>query len=144
MLTQSVAIMEYLAETRSDCSLLPATPSQRAQVVSCSQLLRAAEIVLTPYTSVQVRQLTELICSGIQPVQNLAVMQKLSSEQSERSAWSRHWITAGFLALETHLAKTAGLCDLLTSYRVKPVRNRGVLRGGLGHHGGLLPRAAGL
>ena len=54
------------------------------------------------------RQLTELICSGIQPVQNLAVMQKLSPEQSERSAWSRYWITAGFQALETHLATTAG------------------------------------
>ena len=33
VLTQSVAIMEYLAETRPACSLLPATPSQRAQVL---------------------------------------------------------------------------------------------------------------
>merc|ERR1739841_477938 len=57
-----------------------------------------------------VRMVTEIISSGIQPIQNLAVLQKLSSEQSERMAWSKHWITQGFEALEKVLSTTAGEC----------------------------------
>ena len=54
--------------------------------------------------------ITELICSGIQPIQLLTVSQKHSQDQAERMAWSKHWITVGFRVLEKVLEKTAGEC----------------------------------
>merc|ERR1712215_347317 len=59
LLTQSVAIMEYINDTHPEVNLLPGDPKMKAKV----------------------RMVTELICSGIQPIQNLAVMQKHSPEQ---------------------------------------------------------------
>jgi len=88
VLTQSVAIMEYINEIRPEANILPRDPVLRAKV----------------------RMLTEMIVSGIQPIQNLAVLQKLSKEQVERAAWARHWITTGFVALEKVLETTAGDC----------------------------------
>jgi len=88
VLTQSVAIMEYINDIKPQSKILPDDNQQRAKV----------------------RMITEIISSGIQPIQNLAVMQKLSSEQSERMAWSKHWITKGFEALEKVLSTTAGEC----------------------------------
>ena len=37
-------------------------------------------------------------------------MLRHSSDPEEKSAWSRHWITEGFKALEILLASTAGKC----------------------------------
>ncbi len=54
-LAQSVAILEYLEETQPTPPLLPKEPLARARV----------------------RQMTEIINSGIQPIQNLRVMQRL-------------------------------------------------------------------
>ena len=88
LLTQSVAIMEYIHDTHPQAKILPEDPATRAKV----------------------RMITEMICSGIQPIQNLSVMQKHSQEQPERMAWSKHWITTGFVALEKVLEKTAGEC----------------------------------
>ena len=88
ILTQSVAIMEYINDTNPKSGLIPGDP----------------------VTAAKVRMVTEIICSGIQPIQNLAVMNHHSAETAERQAWSRHWITAGFVALEKTLARTAGLC----------------------------------
>merc|ERR1712127_57393 len=88
LLTQSVAIMEYLADKHPDAGLLPKDLVSR----------------------VRVRQVTEIICSGIQPVQNLSVLQRRSSEPAVRSEWARHFITSGFVALEQLLATTAGTC----------------------------------
>jgi len=88
LLTQSVAIMEYIHDTHPEANILPEDPATRAKV----------------------RMITEMICSGIQPIQNLSVMQKHSHEQPERMAWSKHWITTGFVALEKVLEKTAGEC----------------------------------
>ena len=87
-LTQSVAIMEYINDTNPEAGLIPGDPAHRAKV----------------------RMVTEIICSGIQPIQNLSVMNHHSAETSERQAWSRHWITTGFVALEKILARTAGTC----------------------------------
>ena len=95
LLTQSVAIMEYLNDTHPQAKILPDSPAMRAKV----------------------RMISEMICSGIQPIQNLSVMQKHSQDQGERMAWSKHWITTGFVALEKVLEKTAGECcvgDLVT------------------------------
>merc|ERR1712130_923738 len=52
-------------------------------------------------------------CSGIQPVQNLSVLQKHSADGKVGDAekeWARHFITAGFVALEQLLKTTAGTC----------------------------------
>ncbi|KAK2152259.1 hypothetical protein LSH36_334g05026 [Paralvinella palmiformis] len=54
-LTQSVPIIEYLDETRPQNKLLPEDPAQRAKV----------------------RAIAEMINSGIQPLQNLRVLNKL-------------------------------------------------------------------
>ena len=86
VLTQSVAIMEYLHDLHPKAGLLPSDPTTRAKV----------------------RMVTELISSGIQPMQNLSVMMKHSQDQEENASWSKHWITIGFQALEKVLEGTAG------------------------------------
>ena len=88
LLTQSVAIMEYIHDTHPEAHILPEDPAMKAKV----------------------RMITDMICSGIQPIQNLSVMQKHSQDQAERMAWSKYWITTGFRALEAVLQKTAGEC----------------------------------
>ena len=88
VLTQSVAIMEYIHDTHPEVNILPKDPNMK----------------------VKVRMITELICSGIQPMQNLSVMQKHSTDSEERMRWSQHWVRLGLAALETMLTKTAGDC----------------------------------
>lgn len=85
-ISQSMAIMEYINDLRPEANLLPKDPRSRAKV----------------------RMICELINSGIQPLQNLSVMNRHSDKQEERMAWSKHWITTGFRALETVLSETAG------------------------------------
>merc|ERR1712212_652078 len=78
VLTQSVAIMEYLADCYPEAGIMPKDPKTR----------------------VQVRQVSELICSGIQPVQNLSVLQKHSPDGKvgdPEKEWARHFITTGFI-----------------------------------------------
>jgi maleylpyruvate isomerase len=89
-LTQSVAICEYLEEQYPAPALLPAHPADRARV----------------------RALVEVVNSGIHPVQNLKVLQRIEADfgaaQEGRVAWARGWIARGFEGLEGHLAATAG------------------------------------
>ncbi|KAM3919951.1 maleylacetoacetate isomerase isoform 1-T1 [Leptodactylus fuscus] len=82
-LSQSLAIIEYLEETRPDPPLLPRDPIKRAQC----------------------RMISDHIASGIQPVQNLAVLQRVGDEKLE---WAQHFITKGFQALELLLKDGAG------------------------------------
>ncbi|XP_022048958.1 maleylacetoacetate isomerase isoform X1 [Acanthochromis polyacanthus] len=82
-LCQSLAVIQYIDETRPGPRLLPAEPKTRAQV----------------------RMISDLIASGIQPVQNLAVLQKKGSEKEQ---WAQHFINQGFQALEPILKETAG------------------------------------
>jgi len=90
LLTQSVAILEYLDETRPEPPILPRDPKDRAQV----------------------RKLVEIIASGIQPVQNLSVLNRIASIDKEnpksRQVWALWVIEQGFTALEVELVKTAG------------------------------------
>ncbi|XP_072023110.1 maleylacetoacetate isomerase-like [Amphiura filiformis] len=83
-LTQSLAIIEYLEETRPKPALLPADPKERAIV----------------------RQISEVIASGIQPNQNRSVIQAL--EASRRGQWGHDIVDKGLRTLETFLQKTAG------------------------------------
>ena len=87
VLTQSLAIMEYLEETHPEPPLLPREPVGRARV----------------------RSLSLIVSADIHPIQNLRVMAYLRQkfEQTEESAftWSRHWIETGFDAYEATLKR---------------------------------------
>lgn len=87
ILTQSMAILEYLEETHPEPPLLPKDPIGRARV----------------------RSLALIPTADIHPIQNLRVMAYLREkyEQSEEGTleWSRHWIDTGFEAYEASVAK---------------------------------------
>jgi len=84
VLSQSVAILEFLEESFPEIPLLPKGTLERAKV----------------------RRIVEIINADIHPVQNLSVLQSLP--ESERSAWGRRWITRGFEVLEKELTESAG------------------------------------
>ena len=90
LLTQSLAIIDYLDRTRPDPALLPSDPAARAATLA--------------------RALT--IAADIHPVQNLRVMNRLKSQfgadDAAAAEWNRHWIAAGFAALEVQ-APESGL-----------------------------------
>jgi maleylacetoacetate isomerase len=87
LLTQSVAILEYLEEAHPVPPLLPKDPFERARV----------------------RSLAMLVACEIHPVNNLRVLQHLKRAlgQSEEqvNAWYRHWIGDGLTKLEADLAR---------------------------------------
>ncbi|GAA0493375.1 maleylacetoacetate isomerase [Pigmentiphaga sp. GD03639] len=94
VLTQSLAIIEYLEETHPQPALLPATPAERARV----------------------RALALDIACDIHPLNNLRVLKYLKSplgiDQQGRDEWYRHWVEGGLAALERMLADSpaTGLC----------------------------------
>ncbi|MEZ4472079.1 MAG: maleylacetoacetate isomerase [bacterium] len=82
LLTQSLAILEYLEERFPTPALLPAGAGDRARA----------------------RAVAEAINSGIQPIQNLAVLQYVGQAlQGDGPAWARHWITRGLERVEAML-----------------------------------------
>jgi maleylacetoacetate isomerase len=84
-LAESVAILEYLDETRPSPPLYPREPWQRARV----------------------RQVVELVNSGIQPLQNLTTQRKRSADPAEQLAWSRFFNERGLTACEALIAAIA-------------------------------------
>ena len=87
MLFQSMAILEYLDETRPTPAFLPADPVGRARV----------------------RGLADVIACDIHPLNNLAVLKFLArslnvSKEDIDGTWYQHWIAEGFKALEAWLA----------------------------------------
>jgi maleylacetoacetate isomerase/maleylpyruvate isomerase len=86
VLTQSLAIIEYLDETHPQPPLLPATPVERAYVRACA---------LT-------------IACEIHPLNNLRVLRylvhELGASEEQKNAWYRHWVEQGLGALEAKLA----------------------------------------
>lgn len=87
VLTQSLAILEYLDETHPEPPLLPGDALGRARV----------------------RSLAQLIACDIHPLNNLRVLKylkdPLGQSQATIDAWIGHWILEGFAALETRLAR---------------------------------------
>jgi len=85
VVVQSMAICEYLEECFPDRPLLPAEPADRARV----------------------RAIAQTICSEIQPLNNLAVINylkdSLAQDQAGVAAWYNHWVERGFSAIETWL-----------------------------------------
>ena len=87
ILTQSLAIIDYLEDLRPEPPLLPADPIDRAFV----------------------RGIALSVACDIQPINNLRVLNRLAAsfgaDEAARLEWSRHWIQEGFTAIEAALAK---------------------------------------
>src|SRR3990167_141808 len=85
LLTQSLAIIEYLDEINPNPTLLPTTPLGRAHV----------------------RSLAMIIACDTHPLNNLRVLNQLkhqfSANEEQTHAWYHHWLELCFSALETRL-----------------------------------------
>jgi maleylacetoacetate isomerase len=82
LLTQSLAIIDYLDLTRPEPRIQPADPAARARALA--QAL--------------------VIAADVHPIQNLRVMNRLreqfGADEQAVLSWNRHWIASGFAALE--------------------------------------------
>lgn len=86
VLTQSLAICEYLEEIAPEPSILPGDAAMRARI-------RAAALV---------------VAADIHPIQNLKILRRLRDLGQDDQAWARQVIEDGFDALEALLADTPG------------------------------------
>jgi maleylpyruvate isomerase len=88
LLTQSLAIIEFLDETSPEPPLLPRDAAGRARV----------------------RMLAQMIACDIHPVNNLRVLTSLrtlfGAGDEDITNWFRHWVNEGFQPLETILASS--------------------------------------
>jgi maleylacetoacetate isomerase len=86
VLTESLAILEYLEETHPEPPLLPASPAERARV----------------------RSLAQIVACDIHPINNLRVLGYLRSpcglSEDAIRVWYNHWLKEGFSALESRLS----------------------------------------
>ena len=111
LLTQSLAIIEFLDETVPDPPLLPGDAAGRARV----------------------RMLAQMIACDIHPVNNLRVLTSLralfGAGDEDIANWFRHWVNEGFQALEEMLSssmetgtfchgETPGLADICLAAQV--------------------------
>jgi maleylpyruvate isomerase len=82
LLTQSLAIIEYLNDAYPQPPLLPADPVERARV----------------------RAISQIIACDIHPLNNLGTLQylkrTLNQEQAAIDTWYHHWVLRGFEAIE--------------------------------------------
>jgi maleylpyruvate isomerase len=92
VLTQSLAIIEYLDETCPKPPLLPADAVARAKV----------------------RAVAQMIACDIHPLNNLVVLQYLKRgmkhEQPEIDTWYHHWVVEGFKAIEAMVSPAPYIC----------------------------------
>jgi maleylacetoacetate isomerase len=98
VIRQSMSIIEYLAEVyhTAGYALMPPTARERSRV----------------------RSIAQLIACDIHPLNNLRVLGQLEEQfratQAQKEAWMRHWIEAGFVALEELLGSnpsTGEFCE---------------------------------
>lgn len=82
---ESTAILELLEELHPSPPLLPKTPQDRARV----------------------RALMQIVNAGIQPLQNLVVLDRVGDDKERRAEWLRHFITRGLGAWEALAARFA-------------------------------------
>jgi maleylacetoacetate isomerase len=93
-LIQSLAIIDYLEETRPKPPLLPAKPADRARV----------------------RALAQAVACDIHPIDNLRVLRYLANplghDEKAVETWFNHWIKLGFDAIERLLGdpRTGKFC----------------------------------
>ncbi|AME23670.1 maleylacetoacetate isomerase [Burkholderia sp. PAMC 26561] len=95
VLTQSIAIIEYLEETHPEPALLPGTALDRAFI----------------------RSVALQVACEIHPIDNLRVLKYLKHTlkvgEEAKDAWYRYWLEAGFSSLEKRLAndpRVGALC----------------------------------
>jgi len=92
VLIQSLAIIEYLDETHPDPPFLPKDSISRARA----------------------RALAQIVACDIHPLNNTGPLRYLKhemhQEQSAIDAWYRHWVRAGFEALEALVAPDPYAC----------------------------------
>jgi maleylpyruvate isomerase len=92
ILTQSLAIIEYLDEIYPDPPLLPADALDRAKV----------------------RAIAQMVACDIHPLNNLVTLQYLKRvlkhEQTDIDAWYHHWVIEGFTAIEAMIAPAPYAC----------------------------------
>ena len=90
VLTQSLAIMEWLDETYPDPALLPKDATGRAIV----------------------RAMAEAVACDIHPVNNLRILKALRSrfgaDEAAVNAWVAEWVQEGFAGLEQLIARHGG------------------------------------
>jgi maleylacetoacetate isomerase len=86
VITQSMAMLEYLEEIHPEPALLPAEPPERARV----------------------RALAQAIACDIHPLNNLRVLKFLvdgmGHDEAGKMVWIRHWTESGLAAVEKMLA----------------------------------------
>jgi maleylpyruvate isomerase len=86
VLVQSLAILDYLDETRPQPALLPPDAAGRARV----------------------RAIAQIVACDIHPIDNLRVLTRLRRDLGQPEDvvrnWYNHWIAAGFAAIEAMLA----------------------------------------
>lgn len=89
LLTQSLAIIEFLDEIKPEPALLPKDAASRARV----------------------RMLSQMIACDIHPVNNLRVLTSLrtvfGAGDEDVVNWFRHWVNEGFQPLEKMLASSS-------------------------------------
>jgi maleylacetoacetate isomerase len=92
VLTQSIAIIEYLDDVQPEPPLLPADSLARAKV----------------------RAIAQIVACDIHPLNNLIALQylkrTLKHEQPEIDAWYHHWVIEGFKAIEAMIAPAPYAC----------------------------------
>jgi maleylacetoacetate isomerase len=90
LITQSLAIIEYLEERHPEPPLLPRDPGDRARA----------------------RALALAIAAEIHPIQNLRVLNHLRETCAQNSdglrAWAQYWIEGGLAAFQTLLGPATG------------------------------------
>lgn len=88
ILTQSIAILEYLEEAFPEPSILPQNLLERAFA----------------------RSIAQIISADIHPVNNLRILQYLTKElgvaEEAKTTWYQHWIYKGFDAIEARLGNS--------------------------------------
>jgi maleylacetoacetate isomerase len=90
VLTQSMAILEWLEEVYPEPALLPRSPGERARV----------------------RALAQIMVADVQPLQNTAVTRflqgSLNADDAALKTWLREWVSRGLRAFEEILARAPG------------------------------------
>lgn len=100
VLTQSLAIMDYLDDLRAETPLVPGNAAERAYI----------------------HQMVQVIATEIHPLVNLKVTARLRDEcgldDAARASWTQKWLTEGMAAFETLLRKQGWCGDFVLGDRV--------------------------